>query len=268
MLSSKGRILRVLPIVGAAAALAALALTACGSSGDDEDTAQPVEQRVAGVAAKCDPLLQTESYRYTISFQLRAADGETSPTATDSDGTAPLSDFAAALTTLLSDFTLEGAYRAPDRSQAILRFQNEELELREVGEESWLRIGTTWQEEDLAETALLTPVLVCREIVAEIAPSLGARKLEGQRVNGIVTDHYRLDETDIADLPDVLATGHPDRYTLDLWLAQEGSWPVRLHIQSTEMDETGQPVGFRLTMDIRDVNDPGITIEPPVIGAR
>ena len=160
----------------------------------------------------------------------------------------------------------------PDRSQAILRFQEEELELRAIGDRSWVRVGTTWQAEQ-ADTAglpagqagLLTPEIICRDIVLEIAPSLGEAESRQETVNGIQTDHYSLDERTLSELPEALGEQLPDSYAVDLWLAQPAHWPAQLRIESSDVNEKGEPLGFSLSMDIRDVNDQGIRIEPPVI---
>ena len=244
-----------------ALALAAALLAACGGvSGGGGGT---------GGSTSCDTIRKIESYRYSVTLKLQAPASQPDPqSGTGSPTAAPLSDLADALTALFSDFTLEGAYIAPSRAQAILRFQNEELELRSIGDRRWLRIGNTWQEEEEAtDLKLFTPEVVCERIVASIVGSLRKPQSEGETVNDVVVDYYRLDETDLTALPELLGTDLPQHYSLDLWLAQEGRWPVQLRIQSSDVDEMGRPVGFVLTMDVRDVGDPGISIEPPVVVA-
>ena len=237
--------------------LAAIVLAACGGGGGG-----------GGPSASCDSIRKIDSYRYSVSLKLDAPSSPPSPDAgATSPAAAPLSDLADALTALFSDFTLEGAYVAPDRSQAILHFQDEELEVRSIGGQSWLRIGNTWQEEEPMDGKLLTPEVICEDIVAEVIGSLGRADSEGETVNGTLADHYHLDEAQLRQLPDLLGTDLPERYALDLWLAKQGTWPVRLRIESSDVNEMGQPLGFALTMDVRDVGDRGISVEPPVIAA-
>lgn len=218
-----------------------------------------------GVPTSCDAIAEFSSYRYSVALKLQAPGPQTtSPTPGQTAG-APLTAFADALTRLFSDFTLEGAYLAPDRSQAILRFGDEELELRTIGEKSWLRVGAAWQEEQASDDGLLTPLVVCNDIVLQIAPSLANVEAQAETVNGIQTAHYRLDQTSLEQLPQALGGRTPQKYSVDLWLAQPGRWPVQMRIESADVNEKGEPLGFTLSMDVRDLNDQGIRIEPPVM---
>ncbi len=230
----------------------------CGG-GDDGPAA---DRAGTSPSVSCDPFLEMSSYRYSVKVKLQ----ESAPsTAASSQATpAPLSALTQALGALFSDFTLDGAYVAPDRSQAILRFQAEELEFRTIGDKSWVRMGAAWQDEKPSDTGLLTPTVICQQVVSEIAPSLNAGASDRQTANGIDTDHYRLDQTGLQRLPPVLGARLPQQYALDLWLARDGNWPVQLQIDSSDVDERGQPVGFRLSMSVRDIADKGISIEPPV----
>ncbi len=242
--------------------LCAFLLAACGG-GDERSNGAA---NGGGVAASCGAIADIQSYRYTVTLKLQSpAPVTTAPAAGSATPGAPLSAFADALTKLFSDFTLEGAYIAPDRTQAILRFQDEDLELRAVGDKSWLRVGATWQEEKQTEEGVLTPALVCNDIVTEIASSLNSSQAKPETVNGIQTEHYRLDQTTLKQLPQALGAQLPDKYAVDLWLARDGRWPAQVHIESSDVNEKGQPIGFLLDMNIRDVNDQGIRIEPPVI---
>ena len=241
--------------------LATAALTACGGGGGAGGQA----------AASCDSISEIQSYRYTINLKLDSPAFQ--PGASTATPAAPLSAFADALEALFSDLKLEGAFLAPDKTQAVLRFKDEELELREVGARSWIRVGSNWEEQDPAadEDTILTPDVVCRDIVHEIAPSLANSESERETINGIETDHYRLDKADIKRLPELLGAGPetelPDRFQVDVWLAREGRFPVRLDIGAEDTDEQGNPIGLSLYMEFRDLNDPGISIEPPVLSS-
>jgi hypothetical protein len=242
-------------------AVAALAFLACGDGGAEGEA-----------AASCESISEIQSYRYSINLKLDSPAFEQPAQGTASSGTPapPLSAFAEALEALFSDLKLEGAFRAPDRTQVVLRFKGEELELREVGDESWIRVGATWhQQNPTQDETILTPDVVCKDIVEEIAPSLAKVDAERETVNNIDTDHFRLDKADIKRLPDLLGAGPetdlPDKFQVDVWLAREGRFPVRLDIGAEDTDEQGNPIGLSLFMEFRDLNDPGIAIEPPVV---
>ncbi len=255
-----GRV-RTIFVVYLLISVAAIILTACGGGNEDAE---------GQATASCDSIREIQSYRYTINLKLQSPAFETS----GSTGTPapPLSAFADALEALFSDLKLDGAFRAPDRTQAVLRFQDEELELREVGDKSWIRVENIWREQDPEEDATtLTPEVVCRDIVDEISPSLADADSERDSVNGVDADHYQLNETDLKRLPDLLGANAqadlPDKYQVDVWLARDGRFPVRLDIAAQDKDEQGNPIGLSLFMEFRDLNDPGITIEPPVMSA-
>lgn len=244
-------------------ALAALTLWACTSgSSDTNDT-----DLDGSVQASCDAIRNIDSYRYTISLKLEAESFQ-QPTETTPS---PLSDFADALASLFSDMQLEGSFVAPDRSQALLRFQGEELELRTIGDQSWVRIGAIWQEQTPSpdEDILLTPSSVCTDLVQDLASSLAAASGEQDVVNGIETIHYRLDETNLKGLPELLGRsgeeGLPSEFGIDVWLDRDDGWPVRLEIVAANTDDDGQPTSLELFMAFSDINDPTIEIEPPPV---
>jgi hypothetical protein len=255
----RGRILSA-ALPASLLAMAALAFVACGDGGAEGEA-----------AASCDSISQIQSYRYSINLKLDSPAFDQPPQGTTPSGTPapPLSAFAEALEALFSDLKLEGAFRAPDRTQVVLRFRGEELELREVGDKSWIRVGATWQEQDPAQgETILTPSVVCKDIVQEIAPSLGEVDAERETINNVDTDHFRLDKADVKRLPELLGADPeadlPEKFQVDVWLARDGRFPVRLDIGAADTDEQGNPIGLSLFMEFRDLNDPGIAIEPPV----
>ena len=246
----------ILPVI-----LIAVLAVSCGG-GDDG----PATKARTSVSVACDPIAEMSSYRYSVNVKLQesaatqAAAGGASIPATP----APLSALTQALSALFTDFTLDGAYVSPGRSQAILRFQGEELEFRTIGDKSWVRMGTAWQDAKSSDTGLLTPTVLCQQVISEIAGSLDAGDSDRQTTNGIETDHYHLDQTGLQRLPAGLAARLPQKYALDLWLARDGRWPVHLQIDSADVDERGEPVGFQLSMSVRDAGDKGISVERPV----
>ncbi len=237
-------------------------LAACGGA---ESGGSP--SPTSGTAtASCDGINQLNSYRYSITVRLQSpafgSAGQASPRP-------PLSTFADTLTALLADLKIEGAHVAPDRTQAILKFQQDELELRDIGDRRWERLGTAWQAQGNPSSGIgfLTPPVVCQDIVEEIAPTLARLESQEETVSGVTSDHYTLGKTDLTRLPQLLGTDPntrlPEQFQVDVWLARDGRWPVRLDIHAEDTDEQGNPIGVKLFMELRDINDPGISIEAP-----
>ena len=238
------------------ALLAALLFAACGDDGGQPEAAD----QGGGVPVSCNSLGELQAYRYRVAVRFVSPAATAAPQGTGE----PLTAFIDALSGLFSDFTLEGAYLAPDRTQAILRFENEELELRSIGSEAWVRVGTTWQPEDAGDAQLLTPAVVCRDIISAITPALAEVEPEAVTLNGLQTNHYRLTQADLTGTAPLSGIPVGTEYAVDLWLAEEGRFPVQLRIVSSEPQGPAGTSNYQLSMEIRDINDRGIRIERPV----
>lgn len=248
-------------VLRAATLLVAAALVgACGGGGGGDSG-----ENAGAAASSCDGIRELQSYRYRFAIKLQSPAFEPASGATPA---APLTAFAATLTALLSDFTIDGAHVAPDRTQAILKFQQDEVEMRAIGDRNWVSVGGTFEEQEASgDAALLTPDVVCRDIVQEIVGSLDDVDSKDETVNGIETEHYELSEADLERLPELLGTDPgtdlPQKFKVSVWLARDGRWPVRLEIGAEDKDEQGETLGLSLSMEIRDVNDLGISIVEP-----
>ena len=163
-----------------------------------------------------------------------------------------------------------GAFVAPDRSETLVRSGGEELELRTIGDKSWIRVGATWQEQEPPAGNVL-PALstLCADMLEELAPSLAAAAGEEDVVNGIETVHYRLDEAALKGLPELLGRsgeeGLPSEFGVDVWLERNDGWPVRLQIAASDTDEEGKPISEEWFIEFSDIDDPTIEIEPPPV---
>jgi hypothetical protein len=250
-------------------ALAALALWACGggdSSTDPLDVGGSVTPSLLRVQASCDAIQDIESYRYVFEIKRDLPDTEPPDDATPN----PLSSITEGIRELFRDSQWEGAFVAPDRSETQVRSGGEELELRTIGDKSWIRVGATWQEQEPPESNVLPALAsLCADIVEELAPSLAAAAGEGDVVNGIETVHYRLSEADLKELPELLGRsgeeGLPSEFGVDVWLERDDGWPVRLQITASDTDEEGRPISEQWFMEFSDINDPTIEIEPPPV---
>jgi hypothetical protein len=213
----------------------------------------------------CGAFQDFDSYRYSVELKLDAPAFEDTLSPLPDD---PLNAFAEALTALFSDMRLQGAFAAPDRSQVVLDFEGEELEWRSIGDQTWVRFGDEWEEQEPSSSdELLTPEVVCEDIVLDIASSLSDAAVEDATINGIDTYHYSIDSASLQELPPLLRGSDsgkvPDDLSFDVWLAKEGRWPVQLSYVASDTDDSGQTVQISLDMQVRDINDPGIVIEPP-----
>lgn len=259
------------PSLWTIAAAAVLTFAACtGGSGSQTPAAGTDAADGNGSLPSCTAIEKIDSYRYFIALKLESSAFQVDDG--DAGGTPdPLGQFAEALTSLFRDMELEGAFVAPDRSQATLRFQDQELELRTIGDKSWIRLGATWQEQPNApgSDVLLTPASICADLVQGLALPLSAGSGEQELVNGIETLHYHLDEADLKGLPHLLGRsgeeGLPSEFGVDVWLARDEGWPVRLLITAADVDEQGEPTSLELFMEFSDIDDPNIEIEPPPV---
>ena len=266
-------------LAAAGALTAALILTACGDDGEEADSGQP------SVSNACEALAELHSYRYTLTVSAELGDAEPEPGKAEAEVTLnntveipddpdastltptptpdALADLSDALATLFSDFTLEGAFVEPDRSQAVLQFQDTELELRTIGAESWIRIDDRWQEGEPSTAIpsdLLSPNVVCDDILTVVSSALESATPTADAAAGVDADRYRLDLAEASDLSPLLGEVSGD-YRIDLWLARDGGWPARLLIQSR--DAKGKGNAFQLSMELTDVGSDEIEIEEP-----
>jgi len=232
-----------------------LAAAACGESGED-----------GSVSPSCDAFDGFDSYRYSISVKMQLPSLQTSADATPGPA---LGAFADSLAALLSDFKIDGAYVAPDRRQAVLDFQGDQVELREVGEQRWERFGETWEPlaADSPDIDDLSPELVCTDLVEAVAPSLAPAGAEAEDVNGVSAQRYSIDRTNVDRIGDILGVGDgtelPEQFAVDVWFASDGDWPVRLEVRSQTADPAGAVGAVEFVMELRDVNDSAITIDDP-----
>jgi hypothetical protein len=239
----------------------AVALVAIASSGSSDEVSATPQDAVDTSQLSCAGLQELESYRYTVAVQMDLPTPTPEPETTAPAGTpAPLTAFAEALAQLFSDFSLEGAHVAPDRTQAVLSFQDDELELRIIGDEAWVRTGDTWQPDETSAEDVITPLVLCNEVIAEIRASLRPVRSEVVEVNGIQARHYDLDPETTQDLPSLLGQDISGGYAINLWLAEGGGWPAQFIVESSNTDAGTQ---FRMVMSVFDVGNPDIVIEAP-----
>jgi hypothetical protein len=202
-----------------------------------------------------------ESYRYSMLVMMEAPEG---------------SDEAAGSELLggLTEMRVEGAFVVPDRGELLMEYGGTELRGITIGDDAWVKLGDTdWQEATEQTGRVSFAGDVCEGFAM---PDIGGVEASEERVNDLDTYHYHLVDLETSDVTQFLAGGRVGETgveelgavlqegTLDVWLAVDGNWPVRIEGQFTLEDEEGVETEVSLSIDVKDVNDPDIKIEPPI----
>jgi hypothetical protein len=249
--------------------LGAIILSACGGGGKDEETAKdeaPAAATAGATAEATAPATATgvttgpaeafaelKSYRVNMRLVM--------------EGDATATPGAMAL-------DLEGSYVAPDRSQVHVNAHLGELALEEesitVGAQSWVKTGDTWVEgKPQFQLGDLSPGTLLQELQPE---QLRLLKPSKETVNGVNSLRYSIDRADVETLrslgallgQDASLDNLPDQFNVDLWLAEDGGWPVRLTMTAHGATNAGGEMNLDFSLDVTNVNDPGVKVEPPV----
>lgn len=243
-----------LALVLVAGLLGGLLLAACGGGDDEEAEAPPAAEAPGGeVPVPTDAFADLESYRYSIRVAFGGED---------------LADQG------LADVTLDltGAFVAPDRNQVRIEGEVGGLNLQEetiiIGGRSWVRSGDTWREgEATFDTADLSPQAFFAGLDVEKLQVITPTE---ETVNGVDTLRYSIDEADIEQLQaltqvfgdDDASEDLPEDLSLDLWLTKDAGVAVKMVLTARDKSD-GSEVEVEMSMDITDVDDPTIEIEPP-----
>jgi len=245
--------------------LTASLLIACGGGGKEEEAvkdkapeaaataAATPEEGAADVAiAPAEAFAELESYRVKMSLTMEG-------TTAEAPGTLALD--------------LEGAFVAPDRSQIHASARLDDLELEEesitIGEQTWVKTGDNWVEgEPEFQLGDFSPGSLLEELGPE---QLRLLKPSNETVNGVDSLRYDIDQADVETLRSLgalLGQGGglenlPAEFNVGLWLAEDGGWPVRVTMTARGVMDSGDEMSIDFSMDVTDVNDPDIKIEPP-----
>jgi hypothetical protein len=249
--------------------LAASLLVACGGGDKEEETASDKAPQAAATAAAspaatpeeeaaevtsgpAEAFAELESYRMKMSLIMEG-------TTAEAPGTLALD--------------IEGAFVAPDRSQTHVTAHLDDLKLEEesitVGEQTWVKTGDNWVE---GEPEFKLGDFSPGSLVEELGPEqLRLLKPSNETVNGVDTLRYDIDRADVETLRSLGALlgqdegleSLPEDFNLSLWLAEDGGWPVRITVSAQGVVDGSDELSIDLSMDVTDVNDPDIEIEPP-----
>jgi hypothetical protein len=256
----------------------AAALAACngGGDGNNSPTAQPTGEGSppaqstpqAATSAACQALTSLDKYRFASNVTLESpeepvpeGEGQPTPVATltRTFGAGPF----------MFNYNVDGSVIPPDKVEVLTNAGGETLPLGIVviGDRSWATVGDVWQEVGPGYPVPYQPLDVCNAFFPEI--DLNQAQGEKETVNGVSALHYTL-----ADVPSGQSWGliFPESdmailfQTMDVevWLAEEDGWPLRMDIQSSGLYSDRRELTGHILVELRDINADDIKVEPPI----
>ena len=243
--------------------LAALAISsACGGGSDDQQSPPNDLTETAAAAATAAPQVPAEitspaeafarlqSYRVQFHLALEGIAGREGG---------------------LDSLDLQGAFQAPDRSHVQVNARLGDLDLQEesitVAERTWVKVGEGWVEQ---QPQLPLDRVSPTSLLDRLGPEqLRLYKPSRETVNGVESLRYSLGRGEVDAVGQIAALlGVEEELkdaseVFDLWLAENGGWPARVTISVEGTTGDGMKINLDFSLDITNVNDPAIVIEPP-----
>lgn len=233
------------------------AAAAATEEGETPEAAPTKEEEEEGeVQYSPSGLEELDSYRYRVEFKIQgaaeAAEGEIG-------------------------FTQEGAFVAPDRSQAKCTGSFGPIQMEEevitIGETTYVKSSGSASFAE-GEPTFCTSTYSPEELGGTFITAQDIQGLKGEKeeVNGVDAIHFSIDRaaveeilglarafgaeaTELEQLPEDLA------FNIDVWVAEDGGWPVKQLFEFSGTEE-GREMSFRLEANVTDVNS-DIEIEAP-----
>lgn len=248
----------LLPLLLVSLAFTALAV-ACGDDDDDKDKGNDEGAKATATAAKASDqksgggkIADLKSFEYEMSIaglgNLIGAPGGAGP-----GGVA-------------GEFSVKGAYKAPDRASSTIKIAGQELSNIVIGKEQWLKVGGSWigptPADDTAKDNVLA-IAFWDEGFQSDGGNISCPDAKTEKLNGVEVRHCTLDAKDIAKL--AAATGETadfgdlNNIKIDAWLAKDGDYPVKFEFTGTDKT-TKKPVGVKF--ELKNING-DVKIDPP-----
>jgi hypothetical protein len=240
-----------------------------GATGTPEEGSPSASLSGGGSSAQavgCEFPSDIKSFRFEMTMK---ANLPTTPEAETPESEEPLGDFLGALSGLMGDMKMEGAVIAPDRSSMVMTVGGHEFgSFVQIGSQQWMKVAglTDWTEEPASDEGFLfSPMDFCETAEEDLSSELSGLEGEEETVNGIETVHYHLDQADLTFFQEFLGGTEdlPSEFNMDVWLAKDGEWPVRMSFEASGEDDEGQSLSFEVSVEFKDFNDSSIEIEPP-----
>jgi hypothetical protein len=261
-------------VVGVAALAVSLGLmiVSCSSSKAPSNAASALPARV-------DCFSSVKGYRFDGRFALNLGAGNTRSQ-------------IGALSNLLQDVRFDGAYKAPNASSLDVHFaqgdSSQDLQTIKLGDRTFQRTGQGgWQDTPGSGPILTTinqidPRSLCNQTLAKV--DLSSLTPARETLSGVAALHYTLGPDQLARTPGLFGEGDrgnrataqagesgalaspssgeaPDA-TLDVWLAEKGSYPLRIALKSS-FGESGGSSTLDVSMNLSDFNGADIVIKAP-----
>lgn len=187
----------------------------------------------------------------------------------------------------------EGTFQSPDRHAFTYSTRWGASSLTQsaviIGDQVWVREGAgAWRaalHSDQETTELLghaytafKPNFLSGSEFDEVRENVRRLPSAQEMVNGVLTNHYQVGQAGLAFLEAFLGAGGLSQDVQDLsweiWLAEDGGWPVRLLAKATITSDLQvlkdlnlrAPTTWVLRIDVSQPNDPALTVVAPAVG--
>ncbi len=139
----------------------------------------------------------------------------------------------------------------------------QQISIVRIGEKAWLNQGGTgFIEVPAATVSTLTDVLAPEKLFASFENQDAFKYLTAtgtEDKNGVQATHYHVD--DQTPLPPG-SESIPPGVNGDIWVSEEG-YLVALEMSGINTDVTGQGTIDSMKIEVTNINDTGLTVEPP-----
>ena len=244
---------------------------ACGGGGSDNGSPTPQATGVASpgvtTAAPCQMLVDAKTYRYAVKVTLESPETTETPT---SDLPLPSPTLTRPFTgPFLFQYNVDAAVVMPDRySYTVATEGAEPFGIITIGQDTWTQLNGQWQVGAQAVSIGYEAIPICQAIL----PELDLSKLDPkpEDVDGQASLHYTsVGNASPQGVGKVFGVGSDmdlliSTLDVDLWLSKKDNALVRLDFQGKGLYSDGRPLMVHVVLDVRDINDKNIKIEPPI----
>jgi ABC-type glycerol-3-phosphate transport system substrate-binding protein len=246
--------------------LAAAVIGACngGEGGGGSPTAQPTGQATTNAA--CEALASLSTYRFVSDATMESPEEIVG----FSEGQTPVADLTREFEGhFYFDYNVDASVVTPDSYDALMTAGGyEPSHVIGVGGNYWIELEDGWMEATPQYGPPYKPLDVCNSIFPEL--NLDQAQGEKETVNDVPARHYAFLDTPSGQAIATIFGAESDMAILiramdvEVWLAEDGGWPVRMDIQGSGLYADGRELLIHVHVDVQDVNDKDIKIEPPV----
>lgn len=236
------------------------------TSEEPTDTPNPTPTPLPPPKAEdvCPALRALEAYRYSVDLMIKSPERVESP---DEPRPAPTSTMTRQFAgPFVFEEEIEGSFVAPDRHEASITVAGGSVTMIVIGGQGWHQTDGVWTPDPQADIPY-KPAEICEAIVTGL--DLSQVEPYQERANDVNTLHYTLSDMFTEEAMGKIFGEESDiaivlkNLDVDLWLAANGSWPVRMEISGSGLYADGRELRARLLVDIKDANSADIQVEPP-----